>query len=99
MSSKRPLYDKVLVKADKATTMSSGGIYIPKDDANTKTGVITHVGQGIRLKDSSIRPLTVRVGDSVMIGKDTGLDIKVDGQDLLLLKESEVICILGDSHV
>lgn len=98
MSSKRPLYDKILVKLDAATAMSSGGIYIPKDDSNTRTATVTHVGQGIRLADDTIRPLTVKVGDNVMIGKEAGFEMNVDGQKLSLLKESDVICIMGDNN-
>lgn len=93
--SKRPLYDKLLVKADPVTEKSAGGIFLPKDNGTTRTGVVTSVGEGIRLKDDSIRPLTVKVGDIVMMDKDDGYEINVDGEKMILLRESEIHCILG----
>lgn len=96
MASKRPLYDKILVKENPTTTESKGGIILPKGENANKTGTVVQIGQGIRLSSNQIRPLTVVVGDNVMIGEDSGIEINVDGENLLLMKESDVICILGE---
>ncbi len=94
MSSKRPLYDKILVKAEATLEKTSAGIFLPKNNEKSKLGEVVQVGAGIKLKDGGIKPLTVQIGDTVMFEKDAGYLMNVDGEKLLLMKEEEVQCII-----
>jgi chaperonin GroES len=91
----KPLYDRVLIKRADAENISAGGIIIP-DTAQEKTqwGTIEAIGTGKVMTDGSIRPLTVIKGDKVLFGKYSGTEIKVAGQDLLILKEEEILGVL-----
>jgi chaperonin GroES len=87
----RPLADRVLVEAKAAETKTASGIYIP-DTAQEKPqeGTVVAVGNG--KKDE---PMTVKVGDSVLYGKYGGTEIKVDGNDYLMMRESDILAIVG----
>jgi chaperonin GroES len=92
----RPLKDRVLVRRIEDQEQKVGGIIIP-DTAKEKPtqAEVVAVGSG-RVLDSGQRvPLSVKVGDKVLIGKWSGTDVKVDGEELLILKEDEVLGILG----
>lgn len=91
-----PLYDRVLVKRTDSEQTSAGGIIIP-DTAQEKTqiGVIEATGEGKINNDGSIRPLKVKKGDKVLFGKFSGTEIKFDGQEYLILREEEILAILG----
>lgn len=86
----KPLADRVIIEAAAAEEKTSGGIYIP-DTAKEKPqkGVVVAVGNG--KKDE---PLTVKVGDSVLYGKYAATEIKVDGKDFLIMRESEIYAVL-----
>ena len=85
-----PLHDRVIVKADAAEEKTAGGIIIP-DTAKEKPqrGVVVAVGTG--KKDE---PMTVKVGDNVLYGKYAGTEIQIEGQDLLIMRESDLLAIV-----
>ena len=91
----RPLQDRVLVKRVESETRSAGGIIIP-DTAKEKPleGVVIAVGEGKRLEDGSRVAPEVKVGERVLFGKYAGTEIKVDGEDHMILKESDILGIL-----
>jgi chaperonin GroES len=91
----RPLYDRIVVKRTEEKQQMQGGLHIP-DSAKEKPqeAVVTAVGKGKRLEDGTIAPLDVKVGDRVLLGKYAGNEIKVDGQDLLIIREEEVLGIV-----
>ena len=91
----KPLYDRVLIKRADAENISAGGIIIP-DTAQEKTqwGTIKATGDGKIMADGGVRSLKVHTGDKVLFGKYSGTEIKVDGEDLLILKEEEILGIL-----
>jgi chaperonin GroES len=91
----RPLHDRVVVKRIDAEDKSSGGIIIP-DTAKEKPsqGEITAVGPGGRDENGKIIPIDVNVGDRVMFGKWSGNEVKIDGVELLIMKESDIMGVL-----
>jgi chaperonin GroES len=91
----RPLYDRVVVIRIETTEQMQGGLYIP-DTAKEKPqeGEVVAVGKGKRLEDGKIIPLDVQVGDKILFGKYSGSDIKLDGEELLIMREDEVLGIL-----
>ena len=92
----RPLQDRIVVKRVESETQTKGGIIIP-DAAKEKPieGRVVAVGNGKVLKDGTVRPLEVKVGDKVLFGKYTGTEVKIDGQEVLILREDEVLAILA----
>ena len=92
----RPLHDRVLVSRIDEEEKSAGGIIIP-DTAKEKPseGKIVAVGSGSRGDDGSITPLDVKVGDRVLFGKYGGTEVKVDGEDLMILRESDILGIIS----
>jgi chaperonin GroES len=92
----RPLHDRVLVKRVEAEEKTSGGIIIP-DTAKEKPqeGEVVAAGSGAKAEDGKITPLDVKAGDRILFGKWSGTEVKVDGQDLLIMKESDILGILG----
>jgi chaperonin GroES len=94
----RPLYDRIVVK--RLTEMeekTTGGLIIP-DSAKEKPqeGEVVAVGKGKRLEDGKVVPLDVQVGDKILFGKYSGSDIKLDGQEYMIMREDEVLGILND---
>ena len=91
----RPLHDRVVVRRIDEEEKSAGGIIIP-DTAKEKPsqGKIVAVGSGARNEIGEITPLDVRVGDTILFGKWSGTEIKIDGEDLLIMKESDIMGIL-----
>lgn len=92
----RPLHDRVLVKPLESDTKTAGGIIIP-DTAQEKPqeGKIVAVGPGKRGDDGSITPMDVKKGDRVLYGKWSGTEVKVDGADLMIMNESDIMGIVG----
>jgi chaperonin GroES len=92
----RPLHDRVLVRRIDAATTSAGGIIIP-DSAQEKPqeGEIVSAGSGIRAEDGTIVPLDVKAGDKILFGKWSGTEIKIAGEDLIIMKESDVLGVVG----
>jgi len=91
----RPLHDRVLVRRMEDETVSAGGILIP-DNAKEKPsrGEILAVGTGKHLENGDIRPLEVKVGDKVLFGKYSGNEVKVDGEELLVMREDDIVGII-----
>jgi chaperonin GroES len=91
----RPLYDRIVVKRIEEKQQMQGSLHIP-DSAKEKPqeGEVTAVGQGKRLEDGRVVPLDVKVGDRILLGKYAGNEIKLDGEELLILREDEVFGIL-----
>jgi chaperonin GroES len=91
----RPLHDRVLVRRIDADEKTAGGIIIP-DTAKEKPqrGEVIAVGAGIRTDDGKLTPLDVKVGDEVLFGKWSGTEVKVDGEDLLIMKESDILGVV-----
>ena len=96
MSTFKPLHDRVLVKRLPSEEKTAGGIIIP-DTAKEKPqqGEIVAVGPGARDDSGKVNALDVKVGDKVLFGKWSGTEVKIDGQDLLIMKESDVMGIVG----
>jgi chaperonin GroES len=92
----RPLHDRVLVKRVESDEKTSGGIIIP-DTAQEKPseGKVLAVGSGARSDDGKVTPLDVKKGDRVLFGKWSGTEVRVDGEDLLIMKESDIMGILS----
>ncbi len=92
----RPLHDRVLVRRVEAEEMTAGGIIIP-DSAKEKPaeGEIVSVGSGTRADDGKITPLDVKAGDKILFGKWSGTEVKVDGEDLIIMKESDILGIVA----
>src|ERR1041384_1078063 len=91
----RPLYDRIVVKRVEDKEVMQGGLYIP-DTAKEKPqeGEVVAVGKGKRLEDGKLIPLDVQVGDHILFGKYSGSDIKLDGEEYLIMREDEVLGIL-----
>ncbi len=91
----RPLHDRVLVKRVEEEAKTAGGIIIP-DTAKEKPqeGEVVAVGSGARGDDNEIVPMDVKAGDRILFGKWSGTEVKVDGQDLLIMKESDILGII-----
>jgi len=94
----RPLHDRVLVRRVKEEEKTRGGIIIP-DTAQEKPseGEIVAVGPGARDEAGKINPLDVKVGDRILFGKWSGTEVKLDGEELLIMKESDVMGIIEGS--
>jgi chaperonin GroES len=91
----RPLHDRVVVKRIDAEEKTKGGIIIP-DTAKEKPqeGEVLAVGPGARDENGKLIPLDLKVGDRILFGKWSGTEIKLDGQDLLIMKESDVMGVI-----
>jgi chaperonin GroES len=91
----RPLQDRVVIKRLEEETKTAGGIIIP-DTATEKPqrGEVVAVGSGTRGDDNELIPLDVKVGDTVLFGKWSGTEVKIDGVDLLIMKESDIMGVL-----
>lgn len=92
----RPLHDRVIVKRLEEEKKSAGGILIPDSAAEKplKAEVIS-VGPGKRSDDGKVHPLDVKKGDTVLIGKYSGTEVKVDGQDLVVLREDDIMAVVA----
>jgi chaperonin GroES len=92
----RPLQDRIVVKRLEGENKTKGGIIIP-DTAKEKPieGKVVAVGNGKVLKDGKVRPLEVKVGDTVLFGKYSGTEIKLDGEEHLLIREDDVLAVTG----
>ncbi len=92
----RPLHDRVLVRRIEAEEKTAGGIIIP-DSAKEKPseGEIVAVGSGSKAEDGTVTPLDVKEGDRVLFGKWSGTEVKLDGEDLLIMKESDIMGVMA----
>jgi chaperonin GroES len=91
----RPLHDRVIVEREEEERMSAGGIVIP-DSATEKPiqGKIKAVGKGKLLEGGDLRPLDVKIGDRVLFGKYSGTEVKLDGKDLLVMREEDIMAVI-----
>ena len=92
----KPLHDRVLVKRVASDEKTAGGIIIP-DTAKEKPseGKVIAVGSGTKAEDGSVTPLDVKSGDKILFGKWSGTEVTVDGKELLIMKESDVLGIIS----
>jgi chaperonin GroES len=91
----RPLHDRVIVKRLEEERTSPGGIVIPDSAAEKPVqGKIVAVGKGKILEDGQVRPLDVKVGDKILFGKYSGTEVKVDGEELLVMREEDVMAVI-----
>ena len=92
----RPLHDRILVRRIEAEEKTAGGIIIP-DTAKEKPseGEVIAVGPGARDESGKLTPLDVKVGDRILFGKWSGTEVKLDGEDYLIMKESDIMGVLG----
>ncbi|MDD9903196.1 MAG: co-chaperone GroES [Rhodospirillaceae bacterium] len=92
----RPLHDRVLVKPLESDTKTAGGIIIP-DTAQEKPqeGKVVAVGPGKRGDDGSVTPMDVKKGDRVLYGKWSGTEVKIDGEDMMIMSESDIMGVVG----
>jgi len=92
----RPLHDRVLVKRVEEDTKTAGGIIIP-DTAKEKPsqGVVVAVGNGTRGDDGSVTALDVKPKDTILFGKWSGSEVTIDGEELLIMKESDILGVVG----
>ena len=90
----RPLQDRVIVRRMEEETTSPGGIVIPDSAAEKPSrGEVVAVGNGLVLENGEVRPLDLKAGDKVLFGKYSGTEVKVDGEDLLVMKEDDVMAV------
>ena len=91
----RPLHDRVIVKRLEEERTSPGGIVIPDSAAEKPSqGKIVAIGKGKILEDGSVRALDVKVGDKILFGKYSGTEVKVDGDDLLVMREEDIMAVV-----
>lgn len=93
----RPLHDRVLIKRLEETTRTAGGIIIP-DTAKEKPseGLVEAIGTGAVTEDGKVIPMNVKVGDKVLFGKWSGTEVKLNGEERLIIKESEILGVISD---
>ena len=91
----RPLHDRVIVKRLAEERTSPGGIVIPDSAAEKPSqGKVVAIGKGKILEDGSVRALDVKVGDKILFGKYSGTEVKVDGEDLLVMREEDIMAVI-----
>lgn len=95
-TSVRPLHDKILVKRDEASTKTESGIFLPESSKDRpKTGTIEAVGTGALNTETGERiPLTVKKGDRVIFSSYAGTEVKLDGQELLIMSENDILAVI-----
>ena len=92
----RPLHDRVLVKPLESDTKTAGGIIIPDTaQENPLEGKVIAAGSGKRGDDGSVTPMDVKKGDRVIYGKWSGTEVKIDGEDLMIMNESDIMGVIG----
>ena len=91
----RPLHDRVIIKRLDEDRTSPGGIIIPDTAAEKPVqGKVVAVGKGKIVEDGQVRPLDVKVGDKILFGKYSGTEVKVDGEDLVVMREEDVMAVI-----
>ena len=92
----RPLGDRVVVRRVKEEQKTAGGIIIPETaQEKPQEGEIVSAGGGAKAEDGKVTPLDVKAGDRILFGKWSGTEVKIDGEDLIIMKESDILGILG----
>ena len=91
----RPLQDRIIVKRVEEETKTAGGLFIPETaKEKPQRGEIVAVGNGKKTEDGKVLPLDVKVGDIVLFGKYAGTEIKVDGNDYLMMREDDILAVI-----
>jgi chaperonin GroES len=91
----RPLQDRIIVKRVEEETKTAGGLFIPETaKEKPQRGKIVAVGNGKKTEDGKVLPLDVKVGDVVLFGKYAGTEIKVDGDDFLMMREDDILAVV-----
>ena len=91
----RPLQDRIIVKRVEEETKTAGGLFIPETaKEKPQRGKIVAVGNGKKTDDGKVLPLDVKVGDVVLFGKYAGTEIKVDGDDFLMMREDDILAVV-----
>ncbi len=91
----RPLHDRVIIKRLEEEKVSAGGIVIPDSAAEKPSrGEVIAAGTGKILEDGKVRPIAVKAGDKVLFGKYSGTEVKVDGEDLLVMREEDLLAVI-----
>ncbi len=96
MKNIKPLHDKIMVERVEQEEKTKGGLFLP-ESAQEKPiiGVVIAVGNGALLEDGKLRPLSVKAGDKVLFAKWGGTEVKLEGKDYLIMKESDVLAIIS----
>ncbi len=93
----RPLHDRVIIKRMEEERMSSGGIVIPDSAAEKPIrGEVVAAGTGKILEDGKVRPMDIKVGNKVLFGKYSGTEVKVEGEELLVMREEDIVAVIED---
>ncbi|MEO8461014.1 MAG: co-chaperone GroES [Dokdonella sp.] len=91
----RPLHDRVIIKRMEEEKMSAGGIVIPDSAAEKPIrGEVIAAGTGKILEDGKVRPIAVKAGDKVLFGKYSGTEVKIDGEELLVMREEDLMAVI-----
>ena len=91
----RPLHDRVIIKRLEEEKVSAGGIVIPDSAAEKPVrGEVIAAGNGKILEDGKVRPIAVKKGDKVLFGKYSGTEVKIDGQELLVMREEDILAVI-----
>ncbi len=94
----RPLHDRMLVERIDQSEKTAGGIIIPeKAQEKTMEGRVVAAGPGAKSEDGTVSPLDVQIGDRVLFGKWSGTEVRVDGTDLLIMKESDIMGVIEET--
>lgn len=92
----RPLHDRVIVKRVEEETTTPGGIVLPGSAAEKPSqGIVLAVGTGKPLDNGSVRAMQVNVGDKVLFGKYAGNEVKIDGEEIIVMREEDIMGVLG----
>ena len=92
----RPLHDRVLVRRIEPQERTAGGIIIPDTAQETpQEGEVVSAGTGARGEDGTVTPVDVKAGDKILFGKWSGSEVKLEGEDLIIMKESDILGIVG----
>ena len=92
----RPLHDRILVRRIEAAAKTAGGIIIPETaQEKPQEGEVVAAGSGARAEDGTVTPLDLKAGDKILFGKWSGSEVKLEGEDLIIMKESDVLGILA----
>jgi chaperonin GroES len=91
----RPLQDRIIVKRVEEETKTAGGLFIPETaKEKPQRGEIVAAGNGKKTEDGKVLPLDVKVGDKVLFGKYSGTEIKMDGEELLIMREDDILAVV-----
>lgn len=91
----RPLHDRILVKRVEEETKTAGGLFIPETaKEKPQRGEVVAAGNGKKTEDGKVLPMDVKVGDKVLFGKYSGTEVKVDGEDFLMMREDDILAVV-----